>query len=184
MIDFQEKYKDLICEDIPLRQTREPETGALPQELDLFELVEKTSENGFVEKYCLSNDESEQLKKIRKLKNDTLCLVIGEDIPEERPEEYYKVDLYVRNNAGELELYAHIQLPYIINHTELFVVDEEDPRYFMHEGYEKETGGCRYSCMIKPYGEFKGVYRIGLNYPFKIRDINVLISEEKVFKRK
>ena len=54
----------------------------------------------------------------------------------------------------------------------------------MHEGYEMETGGCRYSCMIKPYGEFKGIYRIGLNCPFKIREINVLIPEEKVLKRK
>lgn len=184
MIDFKDKYKDLICEDISLIPSRDPETGAVPQKLDLFDLAEKTAENGFVEKYCLSKEEAEQLRRIRKLKNDTLCLVIGEDIPEERPEEYYKVDLYVRNGNGELELYASIQLPYIINHAELFMVDEEDPRYFMHEGYEKETGGCRYSCMIKPYGEFKGIYRIGLNYPFKIRDINVLIPEEKVLKRK
>lgn len=184
MIDFKEEYKDLICEDIPLRTTRDPETGAIPQELDLFNLAEKTAENGFVEKYCLSNEDSEKLKRIRKIKDDTLCLVIGEDIPEERPKEYYKVDLYVRNEDSELELYAHIELPYVINHAELFMVDEEDPRYFMHEGYEIETGGCRYSCMIKPYGEFKGIYRIGLNSPFKIREINVLIPKEKVLKRK
>lgn len=184
MIDFKEKYKDLICEDIPVSQTRDPETGAMPQGLDLFDIAERTVENGFVEQYCVSKEEAEQLRRIRKLKNDTLCLVIGEDIPEDRPEEYYKVDLYKRNESGELELYANITLPYIINHAELFVVDEEDPRYFMHEGYEKETGGCRYSCMIKPYGEFKGVYRLGLTYPIKIRDINVLIENNQILKRK
>lgn len=178
MIDFKEKYKDLICEDIPLRPTRDPETGAIPQELDLFDLANKITENGFVENYCLSNEDVEQIRKIRKLNKDTLSLIIGEDIPDERPEEYYKVDLYVRDEAGELQLYAHIELPYIINHAELFMVDEEDPRYFMHEGYEKETGGCRYSCMIKPYGEFKGIYRLGLNTPFKIRDINVLLEDK------
>lgn len=130
------------------------------------------------------DDDSSKLKKIRRAKADTLSLVIGEDIPENKPSEYYKVDLYKKVDNGDLVLYANIVLPYLINHAELFMVDEEDPRYFMYEGYEEKTGGCKYSCMIKPYGEFKGIYRLGLNTPFKIRDINVLIEEEKVLKRK
>jgi hypothetical protein len=183
MIDFKEEYKDLICEDIPLRTTGDPETGAIPQELDLFDLAENTTENGFVEKYCLSDEEGEKLRRIRKVKDDTLSLVIGEDIPSDKPNEYYKVDLYKRLENGDIVLYSEIVLPYLVNHAELFMVDEDDPRYFMYEGYEEKTGGCRYSCMIKPYGEFKGVYRLGLTYPFKIRDINVLI-EEKTLNRK
>lgn len=184
MIDFNEEFKDLICENIPLSESSDPETGALVQEIDLYDLASKTVENGFVEKFCLSNEDEEKLKKIRNVKNDTLSLVIGEEIPEVRPYEYYKVDLYKRLENGDLVLYANLVLPYLINYAELFVVDEEDPRYFMYEGYEKDTGGCRYSCMIKPYGEFKGIYRLGLTYPFKIRDINVLIEDENILKRK
>lgn len=184
MINFMDEFNDLICEDIPFGESKDSETGALPQEIDLYDLADKTVENGFVEKYCLSDDDSSKLKKIRRVKADTLSLVIGEDIPENKPSEYYKVDLYKKVDNGDLVLYANIVLPYLINHAELFMVDEEDPRYFMYEGYEEKTGGCKYSCMIKPYGEFKGIYRLGLNTPFKIRDINVLIEEEKVLKRK
>ena len=183
MKNFTEEFKDLISHDIPLSEPVDFETGALVQENDLCNLVNRTVENGFVESFCLSNEDSEKLKKMRKVKDDTLSLVIGEDIPEDRPSEYYKIDLYKRLGTGDIVLYAEIVLPYLVNHAELFVVDEEDPRYFMYEGYEEETGGCRYSCMIKPYGEFRGVYRLGLTYPFKIRDINVLI-EEKTLNRK
>ena len=63
---FIEEFKDLICEDIPLRTTGDPETGAIPQELDLFDLAENTTENGFVEKYCLSDEEGKKLRRIRK----------------------------------------------------------------------------------------------------------------------
>lgn len=184
MIDFNDEFNDLICESIPFSESSDSETGALVQEIDLYDLAGKTVENGMPEKFCLSNEDEEKLKKIRNVKNDTLSLVIGEEIPEDRPCEYYKVDLYKRLENGDLVLYANLVLPYLINYAELFVVGEEDPRYFMYEGYEKDTGGCRYSCMIKPYGEFKGIYRLGLTYPFKIRDINVLIEDENILKRK
>lgn len=121
---------------------------------------------------------------IRNNKSDVLCLIIGEEIPNIKPKEYNKVALYKRLENGEIVLYSNITLPYLINHSELFIVDEEDPRYFMYEGYDEKTGGCRYSCIIKPYGEFKGIYRLGLTYPFKIRDINVLYNEELIKKYK
>lgn len=64
-----------------------------------------------------------------------LHLVIGEDIPEDAPDEFHLVALYIRSKDNDLKLYADISLPYLINHSE-FLDIEKDPRYFFNEGYE------------------------------------------------
>ena len=60
MKDFTEEFKDLISHDIPLSEPVDFETGALVQENDLCNLVNRTVENGFVESFCLSNEDSEK----------------------------------------------------------------------------------------------------------------------------
>ena len=120
-----------------------------------------------------------ELEKKRDLFNDTLFLIIGEDIPDIRPLEYSKIEMYRRLNCGKLVLYSIIRIPYIVNFAKMGEFDSEDPRYYFYEGYEVESGGCRYICMIKPCGKYKGVYRLGLNFPFKIKDIDVLREEKR-----
>ena len=107
----------------------------------------------------------------------TLHLVVGEDIPANVPNEFHIVKLYIRDKEGNLNLYADISLPYLINNSE-FLDFEDDPRYFFKEGYEPETKCCKYICQIKPLGTMKGVYRIFNGQPIKIRDIEPLCEIE------
>lgn len=100
-------------------------------------------------------------------------LVIGEDIPENVPEEFHILKLYVRDKNDKLQLYADISLPYLINHSE-FLNIEGDPRYYFKQGYDPQTGGCQYFCEVKPCGEKKGVYRILNGDSFKIISIDPL----------
>jgi len=106
-----------------------------------------------------------------------LHLVVGEDIPVNAPNEFHMVKLYIRDKDNNLNLYADISLPYLINHSE-FLDIEDDPRYFFKEGYDSETKGCKYICEIKPLGTMKGVYRILNGQPIKIRDIEPLCEIE------
>ena len=64
-INFAEKYADLICTDFPREWLPDPETGYVPPEHDLGEMADTISENGFVEKYCLDEDEVKQIRLIR-----------------------------------------------------------------------------------------------------------------------
>lgn len=95
-------------------------------------------------------------------------IVIGETVTVTN--ESNIINLYIRNN-DELELYSTIKVPYMINHIDLLSIPE-DPRYFLYEGYEKDTQGCRYRLMLKPFGNLKGVYRIlnGVNL-HKVADV-------------
>lgn len=102
-----------------------------------------------------------------------LHLVVGEDIPANAPDEFHTVKLYARDKEGNLNLYADISLPYLINHSE-FLDIKDDPRYFFKEEYDPETKGCKYMCEIKPLGTMKGVYRILNGQSIKIRDIEPL----------
>lgn len=102
-----------------------------------------------------------------------LHLVVGEDIPTNAPDEFHIVKLYVRDKDDNLNLYADISLPYLINHSE-FLDIKDDPRYFFKEGYNSQTKGCKYICEIKPLGTMKGVYRILNGQSIKIGDIEPL----------
>jgi len=102
-----------------------------------------------------------------------LHLVVGEDIPTNAPDEFHKVKLYVRDKDDNLNLYADISLPYLINHSE-FLDIKDDPRYFFKEEYDPETKGSKYMCEIKPLGTMKGVYRILNGQSIKIGDIEPL----------
>jgi len=106
-----------------------------------------------------------------------LHLVVGEDIPANAPNEFHTVKLYLRDKDGNLNLYANISLPYLINHSE-FLDIKDDPRYFFKEEYDPETKGCKYMCEIKPLGTMKGVYRILNGRSIKIRDIEPLFNLE------
>ena len=106
-----------------------------------------------------------------------LHLVVGEDIPINAPEVFDTVKLYIRDKDDNLNLYADISLPYLINHSE-FLDIEDDPRYFFKEGYDPESKGCKYICEIKPFGTMKGVYRILNGQLIKIRDIEPLYESE------
>ena len=106
-----------------------------------------------------------------------LHLIVGEGIPTNAPEEFHTVKLYVRDMDDNLNLYADISLPYLINHSE-FLDIEDDPRYFFKEGYDPETKCCKYICEIKPFGTMKGVYRILNGQPIKIIDIEPLYKLE------
>ena len=64
-IDFSKEYANLICDDIPKVRACDPETGAVVPELDLESMADITLEHGFVETYCLSEDDAKQLRKIR-----------------------------------------------------------------------------------------------------------------------
>ena len=108
-----------------------------------------------------------------------LHLVVGEDIPTNAPDEFHKVKLYVRDKDDNLNLYADISLPYLINHSE-FLDIKDDPRYFLKEGYDPQTEGCRYICEIKPLGSMKGVYRILNGQSIKIMPIEPLCKLEDI----
>ena len=64
-INFAEKYADLICTDFPREWLPEPEIGYVPPKNDLGKLADTIAENGFVEKYCLDEDEVKQIRLIR-----------------------------------------------------------------------------------------------------------------------
>lgn len=106
-----------------------------------------------------------------------LHLVIGEDIPGNIPTEFSSVVLYQRENDNSLKLYSEITLPYIINFAEFDSSIDGDPRYFFEEGHEYGTSICKHRCLLKPLGKMKGIYRLGFNYPIKIRSIEPLINE-------
>lgn len=104
-------------------------------------------------------------------------LVIGEDIPANIKDEFHTVKLYVRDKDNNLNLYAVISLPYLINHSK-FLDIKGDPRYIFKEGYDSQTKGCKYICEIKPFGEMKGVYRIINGKNIKIMSIEPLCEVE------
>ena len=110
---------------------------------------------------------------MRKELYNELILIIGEDIPANVPAEFNTVKMYVRDENGNLNLYADISLPYLINYSK-FLNIEDDPRYFFYEDYDFETEGCRYICEIIPFGNMKGVYRILNGMPIKIKEIKPL----------
>lgn len=117
---------------------------------------------------------------IKNKNNDIkLHLVVGEDIPGDAPKEFGGLVLYTREADGNLKLYAEVDLPYWINYSKFLDYIEDDPRYIFYEGYDPGTGVCRYSCMLKPLGEMRGVYRLGLNLPIKVRSID-LVEEQQI----
>lgn len=107
-----------------------------------------------------------------------LHLVVGEDIPSNKPEEFHMVSLYIRNEDNSLKLYADISLPYLINHSEFLNIIEGDPRYIFKEKYEPETKVSQYICEIKPFGNKKGIYRILNGQRIKIQSICPLCGVE------
>lgn len=79
IIDFVEKYKDLLVKDSPKKQLEtilgedrgdDLSSSVFPtfdnSDESFIALSKRTSENGFVEKYCLSEENAEKLRKIRK----------------------------------------------------------------------------------------------------------------------
>lgn len=108
-----------------------------------------------------------------------LHLVVGEDIPDNAPAEFHMIKLYVRDEDDNLKLYADISLPYLINHSEFLNIIEDDPRYIFHECYDSKNKSCRYTCMIKPFGDMKGIYRILNGQLIKIQSIEPLCELEK-----
>lgn len=106
-----------------------------------------------------------------------LHLVIGEDIPSNVPTKFDTIKLYIRDKSENLNLYAVVSLPYLINHVE-FLDIEDNPRYFFKEGYDPETKGCKYICEIRPFGTIKGVYRILNGQSIKIKNIEPLYELE------
>lgn len=71
-IDFSQKYAHLMAENgvFPTRWLPNPETGEVPTEHDVFQLAETTVENGFVENYCLSDEQVKQIRLIRHYKKN------------------------------------------------------------------------------------------------------------------
>ena len=63
-----------------------------------------------------------------------LHLVVREDIPVNAPNEFHMVKLYVRDKDNNLNLYADISLPYLINHSEFLDIKDE-PISFFKERY-------------------------------------------------
>ncbi|MBQ8192676.1 MAG: hypothetical protein IJZ46_01210 [Bacilli bacterium] len=64
-INFAEKYADLISTDFPREWLPDPESGYVPPKHDLGKMADTVAENGFVEKYCLDEDEVKQIRLIR-----------------------------------------------------------------------------------------------------------------------
>lgn len=108
-------------------------------------------------------------------KNYTLDLIIGEDIPEDVPKEFHTINLYVRDEDDDLNLYAEVELPYTFNYAEFLNV-ENDPRYYFKEGYNPKYKTCKYTCELKPLGEKKGAYRILNGNYIKVADIDNLFE--------
>ena len=116
--------------------------------------------------------------------SNKLHLVIGEAIPNNVPNEFSEVAFYIRDENNNLNLYADIKLPYLINHVE-FLDYIDDPRYIFMENYDEINNSCRYICMIKLFGKMKGVYRLLDGQPIKIKQINVLnvlTNQAKIYK--
>lgn len=112
-------------------------------------------------------------------KDYTLDLVIGEDLPEDMPSEFYTVNLYVRNEDNDLNLYAEVKLPYTFNYAEFLNV-ENDPRYYFKEGYNPKYKTCKYTCELKPLGKKKGAYRILNGNYIKVADIDNLFDVKEL----
>lgn len=114
--------------------------------------------------------------------SNKLHLVIGEAIQNNVPNEFNEVAFYIRDENNNLNLYADIKLPYLINRVE-FLDYIDDPRYIFMENYDEINNSCRYICMIKPLGKMKGVYRLLNGCPFKIGQINVLYDLQNQTKK-
>lgn len=116
-----------------------------------------------------------------------LHLVIGEPLPGNSPKEFSDIVLYTREDDNSLKIYAEVSLPYLINYAEFFNEIEGDPRYFFEEDHSPDGKSCKYRCELQPLGERAGVYRLGFNYPIKIRSIepickNTCITDDSVQK--
>lgn len=104
---------------------------------------------------------------------DRLKIIIGDDLPDDVPNIFNEIDFYIKD-VDDLTLYANVTLPYLINHVEAFLEIEDDPRYIFYEGYEEENGNSQYICVVKPLGELRGIYRLGLGTPFKVRNVEAI----------
>ena len=109
----------------------------------------------------------------------TLDLVIGEDIPEDIPKAFHTINLYVRDEDDNLNLYAEVKLPYTFNYAE-FLNIENDPRYYFKEGFNSKYKTCKYTCELKPLGAKKGAYRIFNGNYIKICDIDYLFDVDEI----
>ncbi len=100
-----------------------------------------------------------------------LNLIIGKDIPSDAPKEFSNIKMYIQDDNDNLNLYADIHIPYLINYSE-FLNIENDPRYYLYEGYDFETKSHTHMVEIKPFGQRKGVYRILNGQSIKVWDID------------
>jgi hypothetical protein len=107
-----------------------------------------------------------------------LNIIIGEDIQDKVSSTFNTIKIYVKDDNINSNLYAYISIPYIINHVE-FLDIEDDPRYYLYEGYDFETKGYKHMVEIKPLGERKGVYRILNGQNIKVCDINPIFEVEQ-----
>ena len=105
-----------------------------------------------------------------------LYLIIGDSIKNNH-QEFNSISLYIKDENNNPRLYANIELPYLINHS-TFLDIEDDPRYIFKENYDSKAKCYSYACMLKPFKDLKGIYRIMDVELIKIRDIEPLIDEE------
>ena len=110
--------------------------------------------------------------------NKILHLVIGESIPDNVPDEFDKIILYVRTKKGDLEKYSDINLPCMINYSNFLDVTD-DPRYYFYENYDSSISSCRNLYTLKPLGMKKGFYRVLDGTLMKIANVEPLIHEEE-----
>lgn len=127
----------------------------------------------------LENGKTKIIFKDIEFNDYTLDLVIGEDIPEDIPKEFHTINLYVRDEDDNLNLYAEVKLPYTFNYAE-FLNIENDPRYYFKEGFNSKYKTCKYTCELKPLGAKKGAYRIFNENYIKICDIDYLFDVEEI----
>ena len=109
----------------------------------------------------------------KNIEDNILNLVIGEDIPTDAPKEFRMIKLYIRDNEDNLNLYADIALPHLMNYSE-FLDIKNDPRYYFKENFEPETRCCKSIYELKPLGEKKGVYTIFNGLSIKMVEIEPL----------
>lgn len=64
-VSSKERYSNLTSNDFPRKWLPNPETKYVPTKHDLGKLADTISENGFLENYCLDEDEVKQIKLIR-----------------------------------------------------------------------------------------------------------------------
>lgn len=64
-IDFSKQYANLCCRYYPKTWPLDFETGERLPEHDLLELSGRICENGFIEQYCLSDEDAKQIRLIR-----------------------------------------------------------------------------------------------------------------------